>query len=110
MTPSRSEITSRLVLVVLPAEIDITNAAQVRTQLSQEFQAGRAVIADLTATMFCDSSGTVALLRASRDAVALGGELRLAVSPAGQVSRVLELTGFAAQLRLYASVAEATAA
>ena len=109
MTPSRSEITSRLVLVVLPAEIDITNAGQVRTQLNQEFQAGRAVIADLTATMFCDSSGTVALLRASREAAALGVELRLAVSPVSQVSRVLELTGFASQLRLFPSVAEATA-
>ena len=109
MTLSRSEITSRLVLVVLPAEIDITNAAQVRTQLSQEFQADRTVIADLTATMFCDSSGTVALLRASREAAGVGGEIRLAVPPAGQVARVLELTGFASQLRLFPSIAAATA-
>jgi anti-sigma B factor antagonist len=65
------------------------------------------VIADLTATTFCDSSGIAALLRASREAEILGRDLRLAVRPAGAVSRVLELTGPVPGLRLFGSVREA---
>ena len=46
------------VVVALPAEIDMANADQVGQQLGSAFAPGvRTVIADMTATTFCDSSG-----------------------------------------------------
>jgi anti-anti-sigma factor len=96
----------RAAVVVLPAEIDMTNSDGVQAELCGRLRAGD-VIADLTSTTFCDSSGAVALLRASRQASFTGHGLRLAVQPAGAVARVLELTGFAAHLHLFACVNDA---
>jgi anti-sigma B factor antagonist len=90
----------------LPAEIDIANSVGVAAVLCGQLRAG-GVIADLTTTTFCDSSGIAALLRANGEAEILGRDLRLAVRPAGAVFRVLELTGLAAELRLFGSVREA---
>jgi anti-anti-sigma regulatory factor len=57
---------------VLPAEIDIANSAGVAAALCGLLRAG-AVIADLTSTTFCDSSGIAALLRASSVREAIRG-------------------------------------
>jgi anti-sigma B factor antagonist len=57
-------------LVALPAEIDITNALNVRSQIITAINRGvRIVIADMTATTFCDSPGTRALVLAHQWAV-----------------------------------------
>jgi anti-anti-sigma regulatory factor len=46
------------VIVALPPEIDAANAEQACEKLYEAFASGAAVvIADLTATTFCDSSG-----------------------------------------------------
>jgi anti-anti-sigma factor len=96
------------VVVVLAAEIDVTNSDEAYEQLVATLASGVSiVIADLTSTSFCDSSGVHAILRAHDRAAARDITLRLAVSPGGSVRRVLELTGAATVMPLYSTVAEA---
>ena len=73
-----------------PAEIDVTNSEQVYEQLVAALAPGVAtVIADMTATVFCDSSGVHAIMHAYESAAARDVRMRLAVSPATSVRRVL---------------------
>ena len=96
------------VVVVLPTEIDATNSEQVHDQLVAALAPGvDVVIADMTATSFCDSSGVHALVFAHEAAVARGIQLRLAVPPDGSVPRVLQLIGVGRVLSIYTSLAEA---
>jgi len=98
------------VVVALPAEIDMANADQVGQQLGSAFTPGvKTVIADMTATRFCDSSGINMLVRVHQQAAANRTELRLAVaSPA--VLRTLTLLGLDDQLVIYPSLSQALAA
>jgi anti-sigma B factor antagonist len=66
------------------------------------------VIADMTSTTFCDSSGVHAVVFAHEAAVARGIELRLVVPPDGSVRRVLQLIGVGSVVPVYSSLAEAT--
>lgn len=92
------------VIITLPPEIDITNADEVLDLITAACVPGvTAIIADLTGTTFCDSGGLQHLLQASRKAAAVGAELRLAISPDGTVSRVIELTGISQYLPVYPS-------
>jgi anti-anti-sigma factor len=97
-------------VVTLPDEIDAVNAGLVGKLLGAAIVPGVTVlVADLTATKFCDCAGTHNLMLASRQASASHAELRLAVrSPA--VLRVLELTGADRVLRVYPDLAAALAA
>lgn len=96
------------VVVVLPDEIDITNSDEVRQQLAAALAPGvDTVIADLTSTSFCDSSGVHAIMHAHERAAARDVGLRLAVSPGGSVRRVLQLTGADHIMPVFASVQEA---
>ena len=96
------------VVVVLPVEIDVTNSEQVHDQIVAALAPGvDVVIADMTATSFCDSSGVHALVVAHEAAVSRGAQLRLAASPDGSVSRVLQLIGVGRILSIYRSLAEA---
>src|SRR5215472_3456589 len=68
------------VVVALPAEIDMASADQVGQQLCAAFAPGvKTVIADMTATRFCDSSGISVLVPAHEQAAASGTQLRLVV-------------------------------
>lgn len=97
------------VVVVLPAEIDVTNADAVYGQLAAALAPGvSTVIADMTATSFCDSAGVHAIMRAHERAAAQDIMLRVAVSPDGSVRRVLQLTGAVLIMPVYLSVQEAT--
>jgi len=97
-------------IVVLPGEIDVSNAQRVFDQLSSVFAAGATVVvADLTATVFCDSTGLRTLLKVQRQAAATGAQLRLAISPGGPVQRVVDLMAFDSLLPVYTSRAQATA-
>ncbi len=96
------------VVVVLPAEIDVTNSEEVYEQLVAVFTPGvNAVIADMTATDFCDSSGVHAIIHAHESAAARDIEMRVAVSPASSVRRVLELIGVGRMMRVYPSLEDA---
>jgi anti-sigma B factor antagonist len=97
-------------VVTLPAEIDISNSARARDELIRAVQDGvLAVIADMTDTIFCDSSAVAALIRAHRAVAAAGAELRLAVA-SDRVLRVFSLTGADEVLSIYPSRDDATQA
>jgi anti-sigma B factor antagonist len=96
------------IVVVLPAEIDVTNSEHVHNQLVTALMPGvDVVVADMTSTSFCDSSGVHAVIFAHEAAVSRGIELRLAVSPDGSVRRVLQLIGVGRVVPVYPSLAEA---
>jgi anti-sigma B factor antagonist len=96
------------VVVTLPAEIDLTNSELASRMLTAAFMPGvTVVIANMTGTVFCDTAGTRALVRAHQEAAARGITLRFAVPANGGVRRVLELTGLIRMLPVYASLDEA---
>ena len=91
-------------VVRLPAEIDATNASRIGAQLYSTFAPGvAAVIADMTATTFCDSTGARELLLAHHKAAAGGIELRI-VMPSADVRRIFQLTGLDQVLAIYPSL------
>lgn len=99
----------RAAVVKLPVEVDVSNADQVRQDLVTLAEQGAAlVIADMSATTFCDSAGVTALVRAVRKANASGAGLRVAASAPG-VTRVLAITGVDRLIGIYPSVAAAMA-
>jgi anti-sigma B factor antagonist len=101
----------QLVVVPLPAEIDVSNSGLVGAELGAACASGAGVIiADLTSTVFCDSSGIRYLLLAHDEAAAHGAQLRLAVQPDGLVLRLLTLMGLHRVLQVHVGLDEATAA
>jgi anti-sigma B factor antagonist len=98
------------VIVPMPAEIDLANAGRVGEQLCTAAHPGVTVIvADLTATQFCDSAGIRTLLYA-RDSVATRhAQLRLAVAGSGAVRRALQAIGLQHVLPMYPTVEAALA-
>jgi anti-sigma B factor antagonist len=94
----------RHAVVILPAEIDITNSGEVcDLLLSVIRQDPDTITADLARTTFCDSAGIHAIVRANRQARSRGAELRLAVGES-PVNRVLELTGLDQVMPVYRDV------
>jgi anti-sigma B factor antagonist len=86
--------TSRYTVVQLPEQIDVSNADGVREQLLALLNSGSGpLIADLTATTFCDSSAINALVRAHTRARAMGRRLYAAVLPGGVIRKVFDVTG-----------------
>ena len=82
-----------VVVVGLPPEIDVTNALAVGQQLRSAFVPGvKIVIADMTSTVFCDSSGINALVITYMHAVARDAQLRVA-APHPNVVRVMKIVG-----------------
>ncbi len=80
------------IVVRLPAEVDLTNAAAVGEELARAVGSGaRMVVADLSATTFCDSTAIRTLLEAADGAAASGAELRLVVPDSGPVRRIIDL-------------------
>jgi len=93
-------------IVNFPAEVDLSNALELGTALTGAFGPGVAVvIADMTATEFCDSSGLRFLMMADDVATERGAELR--VVPSQPVLRVIRLTGLGQLLRIYGAMSEA---
>jgi sigma-B regulation protein RsbU (phosphoserine phosphatase) len=99
----------RHAVVTMPAEMDITNAAGISDQLAAVTgQSPDVITADMTATVFCDTSGIHALTRAHELAAASGSELRLALggSPA---ARIIQLLGLNQIVPVYSDVEESLA-
>jgi anti-anti-sigma factor len=97
------------VMVALPHEIDLTNADSVGEQLAAAWAPGAAmVIADMTATTFCDSTGIRMLVLACQQATDHGTELRLLVTRPG-VWRAMKAMGADLALPVYQSLHEALA-
>lgn len=89
------------IVVTLPGEIDMANAGRVGAELSSAFGPGVGiVIADMSGTRFCDSSGIHALVMAYKQAQAASAEFRVVVRR-GDVRRVLEMVHLDTVLTLY---------
>jgi anti-anti-sigma factor len=96
-------------VVRLPAEIDITNASQVQDLLAHALTEGAVVvIADATATTFCDCAGVSALIGAHGQSAVDGTRLRVAAGSA--LLRLLSLTESDRVLEVYQTLAAALAA
>ena len=103
------ELVSGVPVVAAPEEIDITNAPGLRSALLAAAADGPGtLVADLTRTRFCDSSGLHALLGAHKRAQAEGGELRLVI-PDAAVLRVFALTGIDRMIPNFTTLDEALA-
>jgi anti-anti-sigma factor len=97
-------------VVALPERMDESNAGQIQHELLSVINGGAtALIADMTATIWCDHAGADAVVRAFQRAVITGTELRLVVT-APPVSRVLSLSGVDRLVPIHPSLAAATAA
>lgn len=100
---------ARPVVVTLPAEIDMANAGQIGAQLGAALARGvTAVVADMTATTFCDSSGIRVLVLAHQQAAANNAELRVVI-PSASVRRALAITNVDTVLLIYPSLEAALA-
>lgn len=99
LTPARAQP----VVITLPAEIDATNADSTREQLAAAFAPGALVIADMSATTYCDSTGIRALLMAHKQAAAGGTDLRLLI-PVPGVLRILQVAGAGTVLPVHQSL------
>jgi anti-sigma B factor antagonist len=96
----------QIVVVELPAEIDVRNDEQVYDALALALYGGAAVlVADASGTTFCGCAGARALIRAHHLAAAAGTQLRIAASP--PVQRILELTHTDHLLSTYSTLSAA---
>lgn len=94
--------------MTFPSTIDMTNADQVRDRLSAVIASGAPlIIADLSATVFCDAAGADWLHMIGYHAAARSGRLRLVIPPGALMRRILELLGVDHLLAVYSSIAEA---
>jgi len=110
MAEPAADATAGTAVVTLPAEIDLANADRVNADLQAAFGPGvTTVVADMTATTFCDSQGIGALVRAYKQAAITGAQLRVVV-PSARVLRVLAILGLDGQLAIYPSLPDALAA
>ena len=79
------------IVVHLPGEIDMANADRVSEELNAAFGPGVGiVIADMSGTRFCDTSGIHALVMAYKRAKASNTGFRVVAGP-GEVRHVLEI-------------------
>ena len=96
-------------MVVLPVEIDSCCAERIASELAATLSEGvSVVVADLSGTGFCDSSGVRTLVAFHKRAVANGTELRLVV-PSPTVLRIFELMGADQVLSVYPTLGSAMA-
>lgn len=90
-------------MVTFPAEVDLCNSGRLGDQLALAMTSAATVIADLTATTFCDCSGIRVLVLAHEQALAAAVDLRI-VARSASVLRVLALTGADRLLPVYPTV------
>jgi len=94
-------------VVTLPPEIDVSNSQQIGQQLASVADQGAVMlIADMTATTFCDTSGARELIAARKHAHAGGAEIRLVVK-AHAVLRVFEIIGLGDLFDIFPDLATA---
>jgi anti-sigma B factor antagonist len=104
------QIVGGVPVVTAPAEIDITNAGELRATLFEWQSRGHGtVVVDMTGTQFCDSTGLRELVRAHRWAAAGGGGLLLVTPAAGAFARIFTLTGLDGIIPRFATLKQALA-
>ena len=103
------EMVDGVPVVAAPEEIDITNAPELRSALLEAAAHGHGtIVADLSRTEFCDSSGLHTLLAAHKRAKAAGGDMLLVI-PGNAVLRVFTITGVDRIIPNFTSLEEALA-
>jgi len=101
------ELVTGVPVVTAPEEVDITNAPDLRSALLAAAADGPGtLVADMTRTRFCDSSGLHALLAAHKRAEAEGGELLLVI-PSAAVLRIFAITGIDRMIPTFTSLDDA---
>jgi anti-sigma B factor antagonist len=104
------KLVSGVPVLAAPEEIDITNAPELRMALLQAATDGPVrLVADMTRTRFCDSSGLHTLLAAHKRAQTEGGELRLVLPADGAVPRIFAITGIDRMIPSFTGLDEALA-
>ena len=97
-------------LVAIEGELDLATVPRVSAAFAAEPVASAgAVVIDLTGVTFMDSTALATLVSFERELAARGGRLALAC-PEGPARLLLDVTGLAEQVALYATRAEAEAA
>ena len=92
------------VIVIMPAEIDLTNQDRAYDQLYAALASGAdVVIADFTGTTFCDCSSMRRLLAVRARAAVRDAQLRVVISPGGSPCRVMQLMELDRRLAVYPS-------
>jgi anti-sigma B factor antagonist len=103
------EVVNGVPVVAAPEEIDIINAPELRAALLEAAAHGHGtLVADLTRTRFCDSSGLHTLLAAHKRAQADGGEMLLVIGGTA-VLRVFAITCVDRVIPNFTSLEEALA-
>ena len=101
------EVISDVPVVTAPEEIDVTNAARLRTALLQAAAYGTGtLVIDMSRTRFCDCAGLHAVVAAHKRAHAERGEVRLVISGPGAL-RVFAITGIDRVIPHFTSLDEA---
>lgn len=101
--------TGQWAVVVLPDHMDLSNTAEIRSQLLSVINRGAtALIADMSATISCDHSGPAAVARAYQRAVTNGTDLRLVIS-SQVVRRVIRIAGIDQLMSVYPTLEAALA-
>ena len=96
-------------VVWAPAEVDLTNAGDLREAMRSCMDAGHTtLVVDMRETTFCDSAGLKQIVQANRQAVAAGGEVRLVISDAS-VLRILSIIGVDRVVPIFTDLDEAVA-
>ncbi|MCI1666318.1 MAG: STAS domain-containing protein [Atopobiaceae bacterium] len=86
--------------LVVTGEVDVSNAAELRTALDAALESGaKSIEVDMASVGYIDSTGIGVLVGAAHRAAEQGGELVIA-KPQPNVSRVLGLLGVAAELNV----------
>lgn len=98
------EAVRSLLIAELPGEIDVTNCGAVEVGLLAAVSAPGLVIADMTDTTCCDSSGMRMLLAVYDRAYLSGSVFRVAVRPGTSVARMMGLLGMHRILSIHESV------
>jgi anti-anti-sigma factor len=94
-------------VVDAPQEIDAANAECFRKMLLHAACRGHAVVVNMTATRFFDSSAVHVLTQAHERAVAAGDQLLLVIPADAAVLRILALTGLDQLIPRFADLNEA---
>ena len=94
-------------VITMPAEVDVTNADEVRKALLSAARPEVPVLViDMTRTTFCDSAGVHAVITAYRQTAQTGTQLRLAAT---SVRRIFTIIGADQLMPIYPALDAALA-
>ncbi|MGW1895040.1 STAS domain-containing protein [Streptomyces sp. NPDC002004] len=97
-------------IVTIGGELDIETSALLHHHLANQFLHGRRhLVLDLSTLQFMDSSGLNVLIKSTREARDIEGDLHLA-APTPAVRRLFEITGLNLTAPIHADVREALTA